>query len=154
MPYKSIKPPSGCNAFKDGTTPKGDGGELFKVIFQGRKGTPLADEKKSNFCIRKIGIFLSKIKMARRLGNSAALHCTCALLFVHPISVFYISHLCIATLETRTQQTNVVAFSFCLSFMCLSSLVVLYCSLCQFLLLFVFVVSLMASMSYYMFFSC
>ena len=87
MPYKSIKSQGGSNAFKEGTTPKGDGGDLFKDIFQGRKGTPLADEKKSNFCFRKIGIFLSKIKMARRLGNSAALHCTCALPFVFVVAV-------------------------------------------------------------------
>lgn len=33
-------------------------------------------------------------------------------------------------------ETHVVTFSFCLSFMCLSSLVLLYRSLCQFLLMF------------------
>jgi len=77
LPYQSIKG-SGVNVFKDGTTPKADGGELFKDICQGRKGTPLAAEKKDNFVMRKIGIFLNKIKSARRIGNSAALpflHC-------------------------------------------------------------------------------
>ena len=89
MPYKSIKDgaPGSCGAFKDGTTPRADGGEIFKEICQGRKGTPLADEKKTNFCLRKIGIFVSKIKMSKRLGNSAALHCTCTLPFVFVVAL-------------------------------------------------------------------
>ena len=80
MPYKALKGGTGthgCNVFKDGTTARPEGGELFKTICQGRRGTPLAEEKKTMFVERKMGIFLCKIKSAVRVGNSAVLHGTC-----------------------------------------------------------------------------
>ena len=59
-----------CKELLSGASPvaESDGFELFKKIYQGSQGSEMAEEKKANWVLRKIGVFIAKIKNDKRLG--------------------------------------------------------------------------------------